>query len=81
MKYVHIAMMLITLTVPFAGVGAVFETLSLTLYPAFLICLPESDERFYGFTLPVGVLITCGLSLLVIIFMELIKVRARREQA
>ena len=45
MKFVHIAMVLIALTVPFAGVGAIFETLSLTLYPAFLICSPDSDER------------------------------------
>ena len=77
MKYVHIAMVLIALTVPFAGVGSIFKTLSLTLYPAFFICMPGSDERFYSLSLPVSVLIAGGLSLLVIIFLEFITVRAR----
>ena len=82
MKYIHIAMVLTALTVPFAGVGATFETLVSSPYPTSLVCVwPREDEMFYSVILPVAALIVTGLSLLVIISMELIKVNAWSTRA
>ena len=73
LKYIHIIVVLIALIVPCAPAIAMFQSLSpLNATYVLLTCTAGRDRIFYSLILPIGILLAVGLSLVIIIFRELI---------
>ena len=75
-KYVHAAMLVISILLPFAPVTAVYATGGSTFaqFPAFLCSARSPATFFYSFILPTCILIAIGMTLVVLIFQVLLHV-------
>ena len=76
-KYVHVILICLGVTFPAVHVAVTFGVgeFTITRFPP-IVCLPNNeDATFYSIVLPVSILMATGVSLLVVVFYELLKVR------
>ncbi len=76
-RYIHVAVILAGLILPGVPVGVTFATgeYTLTRFPPIVGLADNKDAPFYSFVLPVSILIAAGVSLLIMVFHEVLKVR------
>ena len=75
MKYIHIAVVLIALILPCAPVIGTFDTLGHPVAPPLTACV--SNVNFYALVLPLGFVGACGISLQILMFKDIAKVRSQ----
>ena len=81
-KYVHAAMLITSIVLPFVPVAVVQGTGGSTLaqIPAFLCSARSPEAFFYSFILPVSIIVATGLSLVVLIFQVIVHVTQTQTQ-
>ena len=68
-RYIHIIMVVIAITLPWASLGTFFGTGGMTIaqFPPFLCAAKNSDANFYALILPECIINATGISLITII--------------
>ena len=81
-KYVHAAMLITSIALPFVPVAVVQGTGKSTLsqIPAFLCTARSPEAFFYSFVLPASIILAAGMSLVVLIFQVIVHVTQTQTQ-
>ena len=75
-KYIHIAVVIITLTFSMIPIGVAFGTGGYTLLPVLLSCITRKPDAYiYSFVLPLCVLYAIGMTLIILILWRILKMR------
>ena len=81
-RYIHIAMIIAAIILPWESMGAILGTGGLTVprFPPVACFAMEADATFYSFVLPISIICALGVSLITIILWVLIKVGTVKTQ-
>ena len=77
-KYIHIAVVMITLTFSMIPIGVAFGTGGYVIIPGLSSCTTRNpDAYFYSFVLPLCILYAIGMTLIILILWRILKMRLR----
>ena len=76
MKYLHITVVLLALILPIIPVAVVLGTggFSFARFPPIICTARNADVAFYALIIPIDVMLTLGITLLILLFWTIYKV-------